>query len=83
MNCSVGRSMTFAAMMQQECGWHDDENHSSAELSARLTGDAGDLEGVSTKKKRSPGHKSVSYLKQMLKFGYGYEISDGSQNKLY
>lgn len=38
--------MTFAAMMRQECGWFDDENHSSGALSARLTGDAGNLQSV-------------------------------------
>lgn len=34
------------AMMQQECGWFDEEAHSSAALSARLTGDAGNLQSV-------------------------------------
>ena len=45
MFCS-NRSMTFAALMRQECSWYDDENHSSAALSARLTGDAGNLQGA-------------------------------------
>lgn len=34
------------AMLRQECGWFDDVNHSSAALSARLTGDAGNLQSV-------------------------------------
>lgn len=38
--------MTFAAMMRQECGWFDNEEHSSGALSARLTGDAGNLQSV-------------------------------------
>lgn len=42
------RSMTFAAMLQQECGWFDEKNNSSAELSARLTGDASSLQSVCT-----------------------------------
>ncbi|XP_031626047.1 multidrug resistance protein homolog 65 [Contarinia nasturtii] len=40
------RSMTFAAFMRQECGWFDDKNHSIGALSARLTGDAGNLQGA-------------------------------------
>lgn len=39
--------MTFVAMMRQECSFYDDVEHSSAALSARLTGDAGNLQGVS------------------------------------
>lgn len=39
--------MTFVAMMRQECSWFDDKENSSAALSARLTGDAGNLQGVS------------------------------------
>lgn len=35
------------AMLQQECGWFDHKNHSSA-LSARLTGDVGSLQRVCT-----------------------------------
>lgn len=38
--------MTFAAMMRQECGWFDDEDHSVGALSARLTGDAANLQSV-------------------------------------
>lgn len=38
--------MTFAALMRQECGWFDDEQHSSSALSARLTGDAANLQSV-------------------------------------
>lgn len=36
--------MTFAAMLQQECAWFDDENHSIGALSSRLAGDAGNLQ---------------------------------------
>lgn len=32
--------------MRQECGWFDEDDHSSAALSARLTGDAGNLQSV-------------------------------------
>ncbi|XP_055296579.1 multidrug resistance protein homolog 65-like [Sitodiplosis mosellana] len=38
------RSMTFAALLQQNCAWFDDENNSTGALSARLTSDAGDLQ---------------------------------------
>lgn len=38
--------MTFAALMRQECSWYDEDDHSSAALSARLTGDAGSLQGA-------------------------------------
>lgn len=40
------RSKTFAALLQQECGWFDDEDNSTGALSARLTDDAGDLQEV-------------------------------------
>lgn len=40
------RSKAFISMMRQECGWFDQEGHSSAELSARLTGDAGSVQSV-------------------------------------
>lgn len=46
-NLCFHRSMTFVAMMRQECSFYDDVEHSSAALSARLTGDAGNLQGVS------------------------------------
>lgn len=39
-------SLAFEALMKQECGWFDDENNSSAALSARLTGDAANLQNV-------------------------------------
>lgn len=35
-------------MLQQECGWFDEAEHSSAALSARLTADVGNLQGVRT-----------------------------------
>lgn len=38
--------MTFKSMMKQECGWFDEDDHSSAALSARLSGDAGNLQSV-------------------------------------
>ncbi|XP_055301725.1 multidrug resistance protein homolog 65-like isoform X2 [Sitodiplosis mosellana] len=40
------RSMTFAAFMRQECSWFDEKNHSSAALSARLTGDVANLQEI-------------------------------------
>lgn len=46
MKHSIRRSKTFTALIQQECGWFDDENHSTGALSARLTDDAGDLQSV-------------------------------------
>ena len=33
-------------MMQQECAWFDEDDHSSAALSARLTGDASSWQRV-------------------------------------
>lgn len=39
--------MTFVALMRQECAFYDDEDHSSAVLSARLTGDAANVQSVS------------------------------------
>lgn len=38
--------MTFEAMLKQECGWFDDEKHSVGALSARLSGDAANLQTV-------------------------------------
>lgn len=38
--------MTFAALMRQECGWFDDEDHTVGVLSARLNGDASNLQAV-------------------------------------
>lgn len=46
MKYSIGRSKTFAALLQQECGWFDDDDNSTGALSARLTDDAGDLQEV-------------------------------------
>lgn len=42
--------MTFVALMRQECAFYDDEDHSSAALSARLTGDAANVQSVSFKR---------------------------------
>lgn len=39
--------MTFVALMRQECAFYDDDDHSSAALSARLTGDAANVQSVS------------------------------------
>lgn len=38
--------MTFAALMRQECGWYDDDNHAIGVLTSRLTGDAANLQAV-------------------------------------
>lgn len=32
--------------MKQECGWFDEEDHSSVALSVRLSADAADLQSV-------------------------------------
>lgn len=45
---SKSRLMAFQSMMKQECGWFDEDDHSSAGLSARLSGDAGNLQSVSS-----------------------------------
>lgn len=42
---------TFKSMMKQECGWFDEDDHSAAVLSARLSGDAANLQGVCVQKK--------------------------------
>lgn len=39
--------MAFAALMRQECGWFDHEDHAVGVLSSRLTGDASNLQAVS------------------------------------
>lgn len=41
------RSLTFAGMLKQEIGWFDDDRNSVGALSARLTGDAANIQGVS------------------------------------
>lgn len=43
------RSMTFSAMLKQEMGWFDDDENSVGALSARLTGDAANIQGVKRK----------------------------------
>lgn len=43
---SMLRSKTFESMMQQECGWFDEEDNSSAVLASRLTTDAGSWQNV-------------------------------------
>lgn len=45
----MNRSMAFAALMRQECGWFDHEDHAVGVLSARLTGDASNLQAVRSK----------------------------------
>lgn len=40
------RSMTFKAMLEQECGWFDDEKHSVGALSTFLCADAANLQTV-------------------------------------
>lgn len=41
------RSMTFKSMVMQDMGWFDDEKNSVGALSARLTGDAANVQNVS------------------------------------
>lgn len=38
------RLMTFAAMLRQECGWFDEEEHSVGILSSYLSGDAANVQ---------------------------------------
>lgn len=40
------RLLTFAAMMRQECGWFDKEEHSVGILSSYLSGDAASVQTV-------------------------------------
>lgn len=40
------RLMTFKAMLEQECGWFDDEKHSVGALSTFLCADAANLQTV-------------------------------------
>lgn len=40
------RSMTFTAILSQECGWFDDKRHSVGVLSAHLSGDAANIQNV-------------------------------------
>lgn len=65
--------MTFAAMMRQECGWFDNEEHSSGALSARLTGDAGNLQSVC----KAPHFILLQNCRQFYSHSYlsGYWIS--------
>lgn len=47
LNCLLwDRSMTFKAMLKQECAWFDDRNHSPGALGSRLTGDAANIQTV-------------------------------------
>lgn len=39
-------SLTFSAMLKQEIGWFDRKENSVGALSARLTGDAANVQGV-------------------------------------
>ena len=41
------RSRSFRAMLRQEISWFDDERNSSGALTTRLSGDAGQVQGVS------------------------------------
>lgn len=45
-------SMTFKSMLKQECGWFDDEKHAIGVLSARLSGDAGNVQAVCCSSKK-------------------------------
>lgn len=40
------RSMSFKSIMQQEVGWFDEEKNSVGALSARLAGDAANVQGA-------------------------------------
>lgn len=40
------RSITFEAMLNQECGWFDDHNNSVGALGSHLTGDAANVQTV-------------------------------------
>ncbi|XP_076760462.1 multi drug resistance 49 isoform X1 [Xylocopa sonorina] len=40
------RKMAFAAMLRQEMGWYDEDNHSVGALCARLSSDAGAVQGA-------------------------------------
>lgn len=42
--------MTFAAMLKQECGWFDEEEHSVGILASHLSGDAASVQTVSITK---------------------------------
>lgn len=41
------RLITFGAMMRQECGWFDEEDHSVGILASYLSGDAANVQTVS------------------------------------
>lgn len=45
-NIDLYRSITFEAMLKQECGWFDDINNSIGALSSKLSGDAAKLQAV-------------------------------------
>lgn len=38
--------MAFEAILKQECGWFDNEKNSVGSLSARLSGDAANIQTV-------------------------------------
>lgn len=42
----LARLMTFAGMLQQECGWFDEEEHSVGILASHLGGDAANVQTV-------------------------------------
>lgn len=44
------RTLTFEAMLKQECGWFDNPKNSVGALTSRLSGDAANLQTVRIKK---------------------------------
>ena len=65
-------------MLQQECAWFDDENHSTGALSSRLTGDAGYIHGAIVGPLNQIA-KSISAISIgiFVAFGYSVKLSVG------
>lgn len=67
------------SMMKQECGWFDEKNHSSAELSARLTGDAGSLQSVCQQvKSRRINYFKLTFYKNIFQV-FEFAVSSALQ----
>lgn len=43
---NLNRTLTFEAMLKQECGWFDNPKNSVGALTSRLSGDAANLQTV-------------------------------------
>lgn len=43
---NLNRTLTFEAMLKQECGWFDNPKNSVGALASRLSGDAANLQTV-------------------------------------